>query len=122
MSNCTIITLEGGTALMNPPPQRHMHTHIKTHLPPHRHTPMQSHSTNTCHKWFHVPPSNGQCRLTLCPHMSCLCEHDVSHPCTHTFCILRWAPTISPTYAELIYAYTSFGLGVPITHTHPHLR
>ncbi|MBW0570351.1 hypothetical protein O181_110066 [Austropuccinia psidii MF-1] len=115
MSNCTIITLEGELALTNPPPHRHMHMHTQTH--PHPHMPRQPHCTRTRHKLFHVPPTNGQCHLKLGPHKSCLCVHDVSHPCTRTHCIVWWAPTIAPTYAELIYGYTSFGLGVPVTHT-----
>ncbi|MBW0550926.1 hypothetical protein O181_090641 [Austropuccinia psidii MF-1] len=115
MSNCAIITLEGESALTHPPP--HGHTHTLTHPPLHMHMPMQPHHTRTRHKWFHVPPSNGQCHLTLGPHMSCLYVHDVSHPCTCTCCIAWWAPTMSPAYAELIYGYTSFGLGVPVTHT-----
>ncbi|MBW0553690.1 hypothetical protein O181_093405 [Austropuccinia psidii MF-1] len=38
-------------------------------------------------------PTNGQCHLTLCPHMLCLCVH-VSHPCTCG--ILWWAQPVSP--------------------------
>ncbi|MBW0469768.1 hypothetical protein O181_009483 [Austropuccinia psidii MF-1] len=106
--------------------QKHMHTlthlplHMQTH--PHPHTPVQQHRTCTRHKWFHVPPANCQCHLTLGPHMSCLCVHDVSHPCTHTHCIVQWPPAMSPAYFELIYGYTSFGLGVCVTHTHLHPR
>ncbi|MBW0545412.1 hypothetical protein O181_085127 [Austropuccinia psidii MF-1] len=54
--------------------------------------------------------------------MSCLCVHDVFHPCTHNRGIVQWAPTMSPAYAEPIYGYTSFGLGVLVTHTHPHMQ
>ncbi|MBW0546490.1 hypothetical protein O181_086205 [Austropuccinia psidii MF-1] len=68
----------------------------------------------------YAPATNGRCHLTLGPHISCLCVHDVSHPFTRTHCIVRWAPNISPAYAELIYGYTSFGLCVLITRTHLH--
>ncbi|MBW0580749.1 hypothetical protein O181_120464 [Austropuccinia psidii MF-1] len=126
MSNCAIIMLEGELALTHghtqPPLHKHPYTHMLTHRHPPLHMPMQPHHTHTRHKWFHVPPANCQGHLTLGPHMSCLCVHDVSHPCTRTCCIVRWAPAMSPAYAEIIYGYTSFSLGVPITHTHPHPR
>ncbi|MBW0470656.1 hypothetical protein O181_010371 [Austropuccinia psidii MF-1] len=116
MSNSAIIKLEGESALICVPPHRHGHTH----LPLHKHMPMKLHQTHTRHSWFHASLANGQFHLTLGPHMSCLCVYDVSHPCTQTRCIVWWAPTMSPAYAELIYGYKSFGLGVPVTHTHLH--
>ncbi|MBW0533392.1 hypothetical protein O181_073107 [Austropuccinia psidii MF-1] len=140
MFNCAIIMLEGESSLTHPSLNGHiyLHTHMQTHTPLHTHMPMQLHRTRTCtckhththtlqynstrHKWFHGPPANGQCHLKLVPRVSFLCMHDVSHPCTCTHCIVRWDPTMSPTYAQLIYGYTSFGCGVPVTHTHPHTR
>ncbi|MBW0475927.1 hypothetical protein O181_015642 [Austropuccinia psidii MF-1] len=76
-----------------PPSQANVPTNAHAHAnatAPHR----------THLKCFHVPQENGQCHLKLGPHMSCLCVHDVSHPCTRTCCIVRWAPTMSPAYSE----------------------
>ncbi|MBW0560110.1 hypothetical protein O181_099825 [Austropuccinia psidii MF-1] len=86
---------------LQPHPHMDTHTQVNQHHHPHTHTPTVV---------SHVSPPNGQFHLTLGPHMLCLCVH-VAHPCTHTKtrCIVRRAPTMSPTHAELVHGYTKLG-------------
>ncbi|MBW0570785.1 hypothetical protein O181_110500 [Austropuccinia psidii MF-1] len=89
----------------NWPPHMHMsHTYVPAHAT--ATAPAPAHTTAQAH----VSPPNGQCHLTLGPHMLCLCEH-VAHPCTctQTRCIVQRAPTMSPTHAELFHGYTKLG-------------